>query len=186
MLFKAPGKQNGSMIITMSTLLITLIGFAALVVDVGHLMIARNELQNAADAAALAGANCLNKGIDCTSVPSAIPSETQRWAIASTKANNAIGLNKADGATLVDATITTGYKNLTGIPADLQPITLIPTLGDRPGVMVSLSKASGQNGGPVQMLITAMFGAAALPITVNAVAVLYSPDSGMPHARLAQ
>ena len=51
--------QRGSMLVTASLFFIILIGFAALAVDVGHMMIARNELQNAADAAALAGANCL-------------------------------------------------------------------------------------------------------------------------------
>ena len=76
MMLKTQRPQKGAMLITMSLFFITLIGFAAVAVDVGHLMVARNELQNAADAAALAGANCLNKtptssGLDCTSTPSA-------------------------------------------------------------------------------------------------------------------
>src|ERR1700693_1664249 len=114
-------RQQGSMMITASILFITLIGFAAVAVDAGHLMIARNELQNAADAAALAGANCLDKttagaGVACTSTSST----TLNWASASTKASSAIGLNKADGTTLVDGTVSTGYKNLSGTPAGLQ------------------------------------------------------------------
>jgi len=39
--------------------LILFVGFTALAVDIGHLYVARNELQNAADAGALAGASCL-------------------------------------------------------------------------------------------------------------------------------
>ena len=60
MKFTSLGKQKGAMLITASLWLILLIGLAALAFDVGHLMIVRNELQNAADAAALAGANCLD------------------------------------------------------------------------------------------------------------------------------
>jgi Flp pilus assembly protein TadG len=187
-----PGKpldrQKGSMLITTSILFITLIGFAAVAVDVGHLMIARNELQNAADAAALAGANCLDKttagsGVDCTSTSSA----TLNWAIASTKAGSAIGLNKADGTTLVDGTVSTGYKNLTGTPAGLQPNTLSPlSVNDKPAVMVSLSKTSGKNGGPVQTLITAMFGGAAASVAVTAVAVISSPGNVLPGTLIPQ
>ena len=39
--------------------LLSLLGFAALAIDVGYLFVVRNELQNAADAAALAGAGHL-------------------------------------------------------------------------------------------------------------------------------
>lgn len=188
MRIKTQHPQRGAMLITMSLFFVTLIGFAAVAVDVGHLMIARNELQNAADAAALAGANCLNKttaasGTDCTSTTSA----TLNWTIASTKATTAIGLNQSDGSTLVDGTVTTGYKNLTGIPAGLQPATLNP-IGtyDKPAVMVSLGKSTGKNGGPVQTLITAMFGGAAVPITATAVAVISSPGSILANSTIPQ
>ncbi len=46
--------QRGAVAIMVALLLFSLIGIAALAVDVGHLMIARNELQNIADSAALA------------------------------------------------------------------------------------------------------------------------------------
>ena len=39
--------------------IVVLIGFAALAIDIGHLLIVRNELKNAADAGALAGAQVL-------------------------------------------------------------------------------------------------------------------------------
>src|SRR5579864_9048066 len=115
MLLKPLSKQKGAMLITTAFFFIVVIGFAAVAVDVGHLMVARNELQNGADAAALAGANCLDKttagsGADCTSTPLG----SLNWAIAATKATNSIGLNKVDGTTLLNGTVTTGYKNLTG------------------------------------------------------------------------
>jgi Flp pilus assembly protein TadG len=51
--------QTGAVAIMVALLLIVFIGFAALAIDLGHLYVVRNELQNAADAGALAGARFL-------------------------------------------------------------------------------------------------------------------------------
>jgi Flp pilus assembly protein TadG len=51
--------QRGVTAILVALLLVVLVGFTALAIDVGHLVLARNELQNAADAGALAGARFL-------------------------------------------------------------------------------------------------------------------------------
>lgn len=51
--------QQGVSAIMVGIMLTMLIGFAALAVDMGHLYVVRNELQNAADAGALAGARFL-------------------------------------------------------------------------------------------------------------------------------
>jgi hypothetical protein len=54
-----PRNQNGGVIVLVAVSMFVLLGFAALAVDVSHLAVARNELQNAADAGALAGAAVL-------------------------------------------------------------------------------------------------------------------------------
>ena len=51
--------QRGVTAILVALLLVVLVGFTALAIDIGHLVLARNELQNAADAGALAGARFL-------------------------------------------------------------------------------------------------------------------------------
>jgi hypothetical protein len=51
--------QRGAVAILVAVALVVLVGFTALAIDVGHLVVARNELQNAADAGALAGARFL-------------------------------------------------------------------------------------------------------------------------------
>jgi hypothetical protein len=176
-------RQRGAMLVTSSLFMIFLIGLAAVVVDVGHMMTARNALQNAADAAALAGASCLTRssapsGQDCTSTPSA----SLNWAMAKTKAELTIRLNHVDGVSLVDGTVTTGYKNMAGTPADLQAITLSPVGAyDKPAVWVQLRKAPGSNGGPLQMLMTNLYGASGLSMTVTAVAVISSPATVPPN-----
>lgn len=52
-------EQSGAVAILVAICLIVFIGFAAFAIDIGHLYLARNELQNAADAGALAGARFL-------------------------------------------------------------------------------------------------------------------------------
>jgi len=189
-------KQKGAMLLTILFWMTAFIGLAALAFDIGHLLVVRNELQNGADAAALAGANCLNKttaGSDCTN----IASPTLNWAIASTKATNSIGLNKSDNTGLINGTVQTGYWDLNGGTA-LQPTSLSPlgpctrvagvmtTPCDKPAVMVTLSRDSGSNGGAVQTLIAAMFGGAAVPVSARAVAVISSPGSVLPGSLIPQ
>lgn len=47
-------ETRGAVAVTVAILLVVLLGFAALAIDISNAMIARNELQNAADASALA------------------------------------------------------------------------------------------------------------------------------------
>jgi Flp pilus assembly protein TadG len=54
--------KRGAVAVIVAILLAVLIGFTALSVDVGHLYVVHNELQNAADAGALAGARVLYNG----------------------------------------------------------------------------------------------------------------------------
>ena len=53
-------RQRGAVVIIVAVCLFFLIGLLALVLDLGQLYIAKTELQNAADASALAGAKELN------------------------------------------------------------------------------------------------------------------------------
>ncbi len=180
------------MLITSVLWMIIFLGFTAIAFDIGHLLLVRNELQNSADAAALAGANCLSKttaasGDDCTSTPSPI----LNWSIASAKAASSIGLNKSDGINLTSGTVKTGYFDINDGTV-LQPTSLSP-LGpcttaagvmtsacDKPAVMVTVSRSDGSNGGPVGTLITSMFGGSAAPVTASAIAVISSPSSVLP------
>ncbi len=54
-------KQKGAVAIVLGLSLVTLFAMGGVVLDLGHLYIAKSELQNAADAAALAGAQRLNE-----------------------------------------------------------------------------------------------------------------------------
>jgi Flp pilus assembly protein TadG len=59
-------EEDGSVAIIVGVLLVVLVGIGALVIDVGNLYWERRQLQNAADAAALAAAADLTAGEDAT------------------------------------------------------------------------------------------------------------------------
>ena len=52
-------ERDGATVIIVALALVMLLGFGAFAVDIGYLYVVRNELQNAADAGALAGAAAL-------------------------------------------------------------------------------------------------------------------------------
>jgi Flp pilus assembly protein TadG len=54
--------ESGQVVVLATAAIFLIIGFAALVVDVGFLYATRRNMQTAADAAAIAGANALNNG----------------------------------------------------------------------------------------------------------------------------
>jgi Flp pilus assembly protein TadG len=81
--------ENGAVIVLVALALTVLLGMSALAVDYGSLVVAKSELQNAADAAALAGARAL---IDGDSMPAAV--------VAMCADNNC---DTADGATVTSA-----------------------------------------------------------------------------------
>jgi len=58
-LFKLSKEERGVTLIMVALLILIFIGVAALAIDIGHLFVVRNELQNAADAGCLAGARFL-------------------------------------------------------------------------------------------------------------------------------
>lgn len=62
-------RQRGNIILLTALMLPVLLGFTALAIDVGYLFVVRNELQNAADAAAMAGAGYLFQGATAPNWP---------------------------------------------------------------------------------------------------------------------
>jgi len=51
--------ENGAVLVIVAFLAVVFLAFSALAIDIAHLYVVKNELQNAADAGALAGARCL-------------------------------------------------------------------------------------------------------------------------------
>lgn len=159
-------RQRGAVGIMMPFMLMSVLAVGAVAVDVTHLVIVRNELQNAADAAALAGAAGLYPA-----------NPKPNWTNGVTKGSNAISLNKANSAPLSAGTVQAGYWNLTGTPAGLQPQDITPGTYDVPAVQVSISRSAGNNGGPIATLMAQIFGGGAGSSSAIAVAVVAAPGS---------
>jgi hypothetical protein len=163
-------QPRGQTLATMAVSLIAVLGFIGLAIDIGMLMLARNELQNAADAAALAGAGAMYKRNDGTY-------ETfPNWIRARDSASNAVPFNKSMKQSLATSTVTTGWWNVTGTPAGMQATTKTPILTtDAAAVRVQIKKAAGTNGGSVILFLAPLVGVQPMPIQASAVAVVSYP-----------
>jgi Flp pilus assembly protein TadG len=170
-LARAGRRQRGAVAIYVALFLPVAIGFLALSVDIARELVVRNQLQNAADAAALAGAGQLQWSGAST-----------MWANASSKATAAIGLNSADGTTLSTGTIATGYWNVTGSPSGMQSTAITPGANDMPAIQVTVSRASGSNGGPIKTYFAGLIGTSTINVSATAVALIAPPGTAKPGA----
>jgi type II secretory pathway pseudopilin PulG len=160
-------RQHGSVMLMFVLMLPILLGFTALAVDFSRVLLAKQELQNAADAAALAGA----AGLDDPG------GETPyNWTAANNGARQFIGKNPVSGRVLTDGTVTVGYTR----PGD--PLKTIyspyePGIQpfDVPSVRVDLSLSVGQNGGPLNLLFGPLLGTPSMNINAFAIASAYPP-----------
>ena len=158
--------QRGASTVLIAISLFALIGFTALGIDIGYLFVVKNEMQNAADAAALAGASNLYKD----NTP-----PTPNWALAEEEAEKSIALNKAANTNLSDGTISSGYWDITREKSALQAKTITPTNNDYPAIEVRISKAEGENEGEVSTFFARALGIDTAAVGAKAVAVIISP-----------
>lgn len=159
--------QRGAVTLLVALMIPVFLGIAALVIDVAYLQFVRNELQNDADAAALAGAKQLRS----------TTSATPLWSSAETTAFTAISLNSADGKKLSTGTVQSGYWNPTQVNAVLQLLPITPTVNDVPAVQVTLRKGNGENDGEVPTFFARLWNMVSTPVTVTAVAGTTSPGT---------
>lgn len=190
----ARAKQRGSMLVLGAGLILVLTSFAVLGFDIGRIMVVRNELQNVADAAALAGANCLPRQslAGSTTECQDVMAPAINWTRAAAKAQEALGRNSAANTAI--STTDSGHQIQVGYWSLLNrapsggafSTTFSPlTPNDKPAVRVSITKDAGVNNGPVAMLTRLIFGRTTdVPMAAQAVAVLSVPSSVSPGSPL--
>lgn len=159
------GDQRGVISIMFALLLTVLLGISALAVDIAYLLTVKNQLQNAADAAAMAGANYL------------YANGQPNWDVAVQKAREAVSLNTAAGHALTDATVTPGYWNPTLNSGSLQQLPVTPTVNDVPAIQVELAKSTVHNGGEVGLFFAKFLGINNSPVSVRSVSGRVSPGT---------
>ncbi|TKC86252.1 pilus assembly protein TadE [Trinickia terrae] len=168
--------ERGSVTLFFLLFLIPLLMFGAFAIDLARVAVVRNELQNAADAAALAGAANLMSN----SATSPSTSGTPSWTSASTAATSGISLNASDGVTLSTDTVQYGYWNVSGTPSSMQSSTLTLSsydTNDVPAVQVTVTRQTSVNGGPIGLLLAHLFGVSSTTGSATAVAIMAAPGT---------
>ena len=166
--------QHGASLVFVTLLLAVLLGFFALAIDVGYLFVVRNELQNAADAAALAGA-----GASGVYLSSGEPD----WINGRAQANVVISLNKAANKQLINRDIVSECRNLSGV--------ILPGGGPCsstyfPAFQVTIRKTAGQNDGGVSTFFAGVLGIKSLDVGAMAIAVASGFPGDSHHPKLVQ
>jgi hypothetical protein len=174
-------KQHGAIAVMSAVFLMTLLGFVGLAIDIGYMMTVRNQLQTAADAAALHGADYLVHLTD-PAYPGPAPNFTAAKSKAIETFSSNLKLNTANNVVLaIDGTdpnqIETGYWDMTGnLPGILAPSSTIPGTNQNlvPAIKVSVQMNSIINN-PVNTFFIKVLGM--LSYNMNATAVAVAPPS---------
>ena len=109
--FLGPSGERGSITPIVALGLMAFVGFLALGIDAGQLCVARNDLQNAADAAALAAAKKLIQDKNGDGVAEVYCGDAVNAAINCAKTNDSLGIS--GGLTVSEPDVVIGKWNLT-------------------------------------------------------------------------
>jgi Flp pilus assembly protein TadG len=175
-----PG-QSGSVGPMAAIGMVMFLGLGALALDIGRMVAVKSELQKAADAAALAGARALN-------ADPGVPSRnwTPPWTTGETLATQTAQKNSADNQAISNSQVQSGYWDLSwtwsSAPANLKSQAISPSSTDAPAVKVTISRAAGQNSGPLPFLLAPILGINTGDVSASSVAILVSqlPVSSIP------
>jgi Flp pilus assembly protein TadG len=157
-------------------MLIPLLAMVAFGVDVGWIVLAQSDLQDAADAAALAGAGQLMNGY----VQYNLPNQTNQATIlstatsnASTYAKNFAGYNSAGGVsslTLRDADIEYGFMDASGT------YTPQPTYKGYPNTVRVTMRLDSLANNPLKLFFGPVLGVSTESLTATASATIYTAN----------
>ncbi len=164
--------QKGTVTVVVALILLLLIGFAALALDVGYMMVKRNELQNVADAAALAAAGKLGsiyKSMDPAAQQTYVASPSDIVPVATALASSM-------SLTVRDSDVIIGHWQFS-------TNTFTAGLSQPNAVRVYTHRDSVANGA-VQTLLAQVIGINSMPVSADATASLSGldniPEGGLP------
>lgn len=149
--------QRGAIIPLVAVAMVVLLGAAGLSLDIGYLVAARHDLENAADSAALAGARQLTMG----TVPNFTQAKTVAESMVSESGNTVVGKD------LSSATVTTGGWDLSGVKKGLQPYVAGGSYAPAVEVRIQMTGANGV----IPALFSRVFGFNTFDSRFTAVAV---------------
>ena len=150
--------ESGAIAMVMALALVAFLGMAALAVDYGYMCVVQGELQKAAEAGALAGANALGS------------SSNPNWSVGQTAATTVVQQNQAAGQTLTDAQVQYGYWS--ALTHTLQGSGITPQATDFPAIQVVVAKSSGQNGGSLPLFFAPILGVNTVDLSGASMAII--------------
>lgn len=174
---------DGGVAIMAALGLLVFLGIASLAIDVGQLYYARNQLQNAADAAALAAAGNLIKDQSGVAVRDANAALEAAYTVAQ-RQSELSGLPALDPEARNDLTITFGEWNVNaGNPqtAWTEVGATCSSDSNANAIKVQLRRAAGLAYGPVTNIFANVFGVNTSEVAASAIAYLgysYSVGTG--------
>ena len=170
-LFERVKNQAGVSAVIVAICLTMLIGFTALAVDVGYMYVTKNELQNVADASALAGAGYLGSIYETLSYAEQQTHEFSRSDIVGVAQQVALKNQAARTNILInDADVTIGAW-------DSKTYTLTPTAAPivGPDAVRVIARRDGSANGPILTFFARIFNINAVDVSADATAALTGP-----------
>jgi Flp pilus assembly protein TadG len=174
MLQQAPSPRRGTIAILTAVLLIPLLGMIAFAVDIGWISLAQSELQNAADASALAGAKVLGDSYNQYVAASGNQQTTiTNTAIANAKtaAKNYASYNTAGTVTslvLNDGDIEFGFTDAKGV------YTAMPSYSGFPNTIKVKLRLDNQANGALKLFFAPVLGTNSESLTANSGSTIYT------------
>lgn len=159
--------QRGAVAAIVAVTLTVLLAMTALALDIGHALVARNELQNAGDAAALAGARAL--GVMYGNMSGSLTGYTLTSGDVTTIKNAASVAgadNRAAGVTVTVAANDIAIGNWNAATRTFTPTAVLPR-----AVRVTTRRDSTTNG-PISTFLAGIINANSLSVTAVATAQL--------------
>ncbi len=165
--------QSGITVVLVALTMAVLIGFAALAVDIGYTLTTKNELQNVADAAALAAARQLGviyQGMSYVEQQNYVCDPQTIVDVATDVAakNQAGGMN-----------ITIEADNVTIGDWDASTLSLTQTW-DQPDAVRVLARRDGTANGPITTFFARIFGIDTVDVSARATAALTGQGTSEP------
>jgi Flp pilus assembly protein TadG len=174
-------RRRGSIAPLVAILLTLFLGLVAFAVDLAWMVQTRADLQNAADAAALAGAGQLMNGF----VQYNLPGQTQQGTIvtnsqssATTYATNFAGYNAAGGVsslTLNSSDVVFGTTDASG------NFTASGSGSSFPNTVQVTMRRDGSANGPLSLFFAPLFGVKSTNLTATARAAIYAANFDSPN-----
>ena len=150
--------ESGAIALVMALALVAFLGMAALAVDYGYMCVVQGELEKAAEAGALAGANALGSA------------SNPNWSGGQMAATAVVQQNQAAGRTLTDAQVQYGYWS--ALTHTLQGYGITPQATDFPAIRVVVAKSSGQNGGSLPLFFAPVLGVNTVNLSSTSMAII--------------